>query len=221
MRSTDHLRSPLDFVSGYGLASTPFRAGPTRSACRRALGRTPERGNETACATNAAERELVARSPHTNVTVERSILNSLSLAWENCKGGTPFARFFPPFLAGQEMENARPPLTRRVPSHGMGPPEANDDLYKLQFADKQKPPPSTRGRKEILPRYHPQFASDKALFSWITAQPGTLYCCFKRRLPGEGPQSKIQAVSSTLPSLAYFPATLDGPIIADFISIAS
>ena len=220
-RSNENTRSPLDFVSGYGLVFAPFRARPTRNFLRRAFVGTLERGNETGCMPIAARAEPVGPSPHTAPAFERSILDCLSSAWENCKGGTPFARFFPPFLAGQEMEDARPPLTRRVPSHGMEPPEANDDLYKLQFADKQKPPPSTRGRKEILPRYHPQFASDKALFSWITAQPGTLYCCFKRRLPGEGPQSKIQAVSSTLPSLAYFPATLDGPIIADFISIAS
>ena len=64
--------------------------------------------------------ELVARSPHTEFAVERLILYCLPLAWENRKGGTPFARFFSPFLAGQEMENARPLLSQRVPSHGMG-----------------------------------------------------------------------------------------------------
>jgi len=78
----------------------------------------------------AAEREPVARSPHAMLSVERSIQYRLSLAWENRKGGTPFARFFPPFLAGQEME----------------PPEANNDLYKLKFAaEKTKPPPSCEG----------------------------------------------------------------------------
>ena len=118
-RSADNLRSPLDSVSGYGIVSTTFRVRPTRSACRRALGRIPERGNETGCASTAATRELVARSPHTEFAVERSILHCLPPAWENRKGGTPFARFFPPFLAGQEME----------------PPEASrKDLYKLQFA---------------------------------------------------------------------------------------
>ena len=45
-RSTESLWSPLDFVSGYGAISTPFRAGPTRSACRRALGRTPSAGSK-------------------------------------------------------------------------------------------------------------------------------------------------------------------------------
>ena len=109
-RSTNNLRSPLDFVSGCGLVFTPFRVKPTRSLYRRALDRTPERGNETAHRPTAAERELVARSPHAKRSVERSILCRLPLAWETCKGGTPFARFFPPFLAGQEMENARPPL---------------------------------------------------------------------------------------------------------------
>ena len=115
-RSTDHLRSPLDFVSGCGLVSTPFRAKPTRNLYRRALGCTLERGNETSLKPTAAERELVARSPHTVLTVERSNLHKAPLAWENCKGGTPFSRFFPLFLAGQEIE----------------PPEANNALYRLQ-----------------------------------------------------------------------------------------
>ena len=79
----------------------------------------PERGNETACTPKAAASEPVASRSHTEPAVERSNQYSLSLAWENRKGGTPFARFFPPFLAGQEME----------------PPEASrKDLYKLQFA---------------------------------------------------------------------------------------
>ena len=72
----------------------------------------------------AAASEQVTSRPHTAFPVERSILCRLPLAWENCKGGTPFARFFPLFLAGQEME----------------PPEANNDLYKLKFAaEKTKP----------------------------------------------------------------------------------
>ena len=127
--------SPLDFVSGYGTVSTSFREGPTRSFLRRAYADTLERGNETGCMPIAAASdsvrgdpprsggraylEPVARSPHAVLTVERSNQHSLSLAWENCKGGTPFARFFPPFLAGQEME----------------PPEAPQEvLYKPQFA---------------------------------------------------------------------------------------
>ena len=134
-RSNENTRSPLDFVSGYGTVSTPFRAGPTRAPYRRAIVGTPERGNETAQRQVAAASdsvrgdpprsggraylEPVASRPHTKVSVERSILHSLPLAWENRKGGTPFARFFPPFLAGQEME----------------PPEASqEDLYKPQFA---------------------------------------------------------------------------------------
>ena len=110
--------SPLDFVSGYGAVSTPFRAEPTRTFFRRALGRTLERGNETAHRPTAAASEPVASRPHTEPAVECSNQYSLSLAWENRKGGTPFARFFPLFLAGQEIE----------------PPEANNDLYKLQFS---------------------------------------------------------------------------------------
>ena len=105
-------------MSGCGLVFTPFRAKPTRSLYRRALDRTPERGNETAHRPTAATREPVARSPHTKLSVERSFLHRLSPAWENRKGGTHFARFFPLFLAGQEIE----------------PPEANNDLYKLQFS---------------------------------------------------------------------------------------
>ena len=116
-RSNERPRSPLDFVSGYGLVSAPFRA---RSACRRALGRTPERGNETAQRPTAAERELVARSPHTNVSFERSIPLSLSLASGVPQGGTPWVDSFPYFLANQEIGNARPLLSQRVPSHGMG-----------------------------------------------------------------------------------------------------
>ena len=99
-RSNENIRSPLDFVSGYGAIFTPFRARPTRTPYRRAIVGTPERGNETAHRPTAATRELVARSPHTKIPVERSISHRLSLAWENRKGGTPFARFFPLFLAG-------------------------------------------------------------------------------------------------------------------------
>ena len=118
-RSNENARSPLDFVSGYGLASASFRAGPTRIACRRALGRTPERGNETAQRPTAAERELVARSPHTESAVERSIPLSLSLASGVPQGGTPWVDSFPYFLANQEI----------------GPPEASrKGFYKLPFA---------------------------------------------------------------------------------------
>ena len=116
-RSTESMRSPLDFVSGCGLVSTPFREGPTRTFFRRALERTPKRGNETTRRPTAARAEPVGPSPHTAPAVERSILCRLPLEWENRKGGIPFARFFPLFLAGQEME----------------PPEANNNLYKLQF----------------------------------------------------------------------------------------
>ena len=115
-RSNENTRSPLDFVSGYGLVFAPFRARPTRNFLRRAFVGTLERGNETGCMPIAARAEPVGPSPHTAPAFERSILDCLSSVWENCKGGTPFARFFPPFLAGQEME----------------PPEANDDLDKLQ-----------------------------------------------------------------------------------------
>ena len=101
-------------MSGCGLVSASFRARPTRTPYRRALERTPERGNETACTPKAAASEPVASRPHTNVTVERSILRCFPLAWENRKGGTPFARFFPPFLAGQEME---PPEAFRKHRH--------------------------------------------------------------------------------------------------------
>ena len=119
-RSTESLQSPLDFVSGCGLVSAPFRARPTRGFFRRALGRTPERGNETAQRPTAAERELVARSPHTESAVERSIPLSLSLASGVPQGGTPLVDSFPYFLANQEIGNARPLLSQRVPSHGMG-----------------------------------------------------------------------------------------------------
>ena len=120
VRSTGTLGSPLDFVSGCGLVFTPFRAGPTRSFLRRVYANTLERGNETGLKPTAAASdsvrgdpprsggraylEPVASRPHTVLTVERSNLHKAPLAWENCKGGTPFARFFPPFLAGQEME---------------------------------------------------------------------------------------------------------------------
>ena len=130
-------------MSGCGLVSTSFRAGPTRSLYRRALVGTFERGNETGLKPTAAERDSVrgdpprsggrayikpvARSPHTAFPVERSILHCLPLAWENRKGGTPFARFFPLFLAGQEIENTRPLLSQRVPSRGIEPPEASQD----------------------------------------------------------------------------------------------
>ena len=118
VRSNENARSPLDFVSGYGIVSTPFRVGPTRSACRRACVGTSVRGNETGYASTSARAELVGPSPHTTPAVERSILRCFPLAWENRKGGTPFARFFPPFLAGQEME----------------PPEASrKDLDKLRL----------------------------------------------------------------------------------------
>ena len=99
-RSADNLWSPLDFVSGYGLVSAPFRVRPTSTPLPSRLRRHPERGNETAQKPTAATRELVARSPHNAFPVERPILYCLSLAWENRKGGTPFARFFPLFLAG-------------------------------------------------------------------------------------------------------------------------
>ena len=91
-------------MSGYGTVSTPFREGPTRSFLRRAYADTLERGNETGCMPIAAASEQVTSRPHTAFPVERSILCRLPLAWENCKGGTPFARFFPLFLAGQEIE---------------------------------------------------------------------------------------------------------------------
>ena len=98
VRSNENARSPLDFVSGYGPVSTPFRARPTRSACRRACVGTSVRGNETGYASTSARAELVGPSPHTTPAVERSILRCFPLAWENRKGGTPFARFFPLFL---------------------------------------------------------------------------------------------------------------------------
>ena len=104
VRSNESPRSPLDFVSGCGAVSSSFRVESTRSLYRRAVVSTLERGNETGKRPTAAERETVARSPHTAFPVERSILSCLPLAWENRKGGTPFARFFPLFLAGQEME---------------------------------------------------------------------------------------------------------------------
>ena len=47
VRSNENARSPLDFVSGYGIVSIPFRARPTRSFFRRALVGTLERGIET------------------------------------------------------------------------------------------------------------------------------------------------------------------------------
>jgi len=103
VRSTGTLGSPLDFVSGCGLVSAPFRAGPTRSLYRRALGCTLERGNETAHRPTAATRELVARSPHTAFPVERSRLCRLSLASGVSKGGKPLVDSFPYFLANQEI----------------------------------------------------------------------------------------------------------------------
>ena len=105
----------------------------------------PERGNETSHRPIAARAdsvrgdpprsggrayiEPIGPSPQAKLSVERSISHRLSPAWENCKGGTPFARFFSPFLAGQEME----------------PPEASrKDLYKLPSVYKN-PHGSLRG----------------------------------------------------------------------------
>ena len=135
-RSTERLWSPLDFVSGYGAVPTPFRARLTTTPTVAPWDVPPSVGTKRrkdrlrrrAIPCDGTRRvsggrayiELVARSPHTEFAVERLILYCLPLAWENRKGGTPFARFFPPFLAGQEMENARPLLSQRVPSHGMG-----------------------------------------------------------------------------------------------------
>jgi len=115
-RSNENTRSPLDFVSGYGLVFAPFRARPTRNFLRRTFVGTLERGNETGCMPIAARAEPVGPSPHTAPAFERSILDCLSSAWENCKGGTPLPGSFPCFLPEQET----------------GPPEANDDLDKLQ-----------------------------------------------------------------------------------------
>ena len=62
-RSNENARSPLDFVSGYGTASTPFRARPTRGFFRRALVGTLERGIETGYASTAAANEPVVSRP--------------------------------------------------------------------------------------------------------------------------------------------------------------
>ena len=135
-RSTERLWSPLDFVSGYGAISAPFRVGPTRGFPRRVLDRTPSVGTKRrkrrqrrrAIPCDGTRRvsggrayiELVARSPHTNVSFERSIPRSLPLASGVPQGGTPWVDSFPYFLANQEIGNARPRLARRVPAHGMG-----------------------------------------------------------------------------------------------------
>ena len=103
-------------MSGYGAISAPFRVGPTKGFPRRALDRTPSVGTKRrkrrqrrraipcdgTCRVSGGRAyiELVARSPHTEFAVERSILHCLPPAWENRKGGTPFARFFSLFLAG-------------------------------------------------------------------------------------------------------------------------
>ena len=141
VRSTGTLRSPLDFVSGYGLVTSPFRAGPTRSYLRRALDRTPERGNETACTPTAAASEPVASRLHTAHPVERSVLYCLALASGVPQGGTPWVDSFPYFLANQEI----------------GPPEASrKDFHILQYQSINK----SIGRTEhIKPRIPPSYAA--------------------------------------------------------------
>ena len=155
-RSEDNLWSPLDSVSGCRLASTSFRVGPTRSACRRALGCIPECGNETAYRSVAAASEPVASRPHTAFPVERSILHCLPLAWENRKGGTPFVRFFPPFLAGQEME----------------PSETSKEHYKLQLISRSLDKTGVTIGSRLLPLLH-----------WELLPQGVLFALSRRGMP--------------------------------------
>ena len=135
-RSTERLWSPLDFVSGYGAVPTPFRARLTTTPTVAPWDVPPSVGTKRrkdrlrrrAIPCDGTRRvsggrayiELVARSPHTNVSFERSIPRSLPLASGVPQGGTPWVDSFPYFLANQEIGNARPLLSQRVPSHGMG-----------------------------------------------------------------------------------------------------
>ena len=112
-RSTERLWSPLDFVSGYGAVPTLFRARLTTTPTV-APSSAPRAWERNGLYADSGGERFRARGPATKwwarvhragsepsaekLPVERSILYGLPLAWENCKGGTPFARFFPLFL---------------------------------------------------------------------------------------------------------------------------
>ena len=98
--------------------------------------------------------ELVARSPHTNVSFERSIPRSLPLASGVPQGGTPWVDSFPYFLANQEIGNARPLLSQRVPSHGMGRrrlPGKTSTNSNLQTKQKPSVHKGTKGNPSAVP----------------------------------------------------------------------
>ena len=134
-RSTERLWSPLDFVSGYGAVPTPFRARPTTTPTV-APSSAPRAWERNGLYADSGGERFRARGPATKwwarvhragsepsagkLPVERSIPRSLPLASGVPQGGTPWVDSFPYFLANQEIGNARPLLSQRVPSHGMG-----------------------------------------------------------------------------------------------------
>ena len=124
-RSTESMRSPLDFVSGYGAVSAPFRVGPTRSTCRRIFIRTPERGNETAYRSVAAASEPVASRPQ--ASCQSSARSCTVSHWRGriAKGESPLPGSFLHFLPAKKWSRRRHP--------GKSSTDSNLHIYCLWF----------------------------------------------------------------------------------------
>ena len=130
-RSNENARSPLDFVSGYGTASTPFRARPTRGFFRRALVGTLERGIETGYASTAAASDSVRGDPprsgghayiepvasRPQASCQSSARSCTVSHWRGriAKGEPPLPGSFPCFLPEQETGPSETNTPRQTP----------------------------------------------------------------------------------------------------------
>ena len=134
-RSTESLQSPLDFVSGYGLASASFRAGPTSTPYRRALGCTPRAWERNGvCIDSGDARAGSAESAHRICSRAFNLVLFTPGVGESQRGSPLCPVLFSISCRPRNGERA-PTAVAAGPIARNGPPEASrKEFDKLQSA---------------------------------------------------------------------------------------